>query len=236
MLQSPRLHPVTEFTAADLGRQVNELIDDGYMQAMLSGRHFMDVLARHSGEVEASIASMEHARKIHAAGEMAILAVVADSGNVVGMATADTALPLNRISRMAHRLPPGMLGWPLLRSIKGYSPNIAAWTAEALIPRESPPLLTQSYRELAAPSGPGFRAFARCGSSELDDVERVRQGRFFNPWAVEPGFRNSPVQLAFEKAGLEYQDTGWFDDGEDRHHAVPYMTLYARKAGRMNVS
>src|SRR5438270_182497 len=123
---------------------------------MLAARHLVGVLARHSGDVDDSIQSMKRAQTTHETGKMAIMAVVAPSGDIEGMATADPSLHLRRITRIAKRLPPAVVSWPFAQTQKRYSPNIAAWTAEPLIPRQVPRLLEASYRELSAAWGHGF--------------------------------------------------------------------------------
>jgi hypothetical protein len=227
------LIPVTEFNAAELGCQVNGLVENEQTRAMLAARHLIGVLVRHSGDVDSSIESMKRAQAKHKAGEMAVMAVVAPKGDVMGMATADPNIRLRRLARITKRLPPAVVSWPFAQTQKGYSPNIAAWTTEPLIPRHAPRLLEDSYRELVASWGHSFDVFAGPDYKELEFSERMYYSRAFNPWTIEPGFKNSPVHLAIQNAGLELQDDGYFDDNEDRHHAVPFSRLYAVKDSRM---
>lgn len=227
------LQAVTEFSAEDLGKQVFALVSDEGTRSTLLERHFVGVVARHSKSKEDSVESMERAQRIHYTGAMAIFAVVASSGDAVGMATADPALKLRRIRNLPiiRRLPPATVNWPLAQTLRGYSPNVAAWTSEPLISRMRPKLLEESYRELAQPSGPAYEMFAG-NVRQLGLTERMFATRRFNPWTIETGFHNSPVHMALDRAGLEYREDGWFDDNEDRHHAVPHTTLYSLKDPR----
>ncbi len=217
---------------ADVGRQVHAIVAQEAIKKMLEERHFIGTLRRHSREVDDSINSLKDAQQLHSSHETAVLAIVDQPGNVVGLATAYPDLELKRQRvPFLRRLPPDRVRWPVVKRVKYLAPNIAAWTSEPLEARHVPSLLEKAYTELASAhsEAPAFRAFTAGAYDQLGPDEKLTADRSFNPWTIETGFTNSPVHMAVVNAGLHRQAGGWFDDNEDTHQGLPFSSLYTLK-------
>lgn len=231
----PEIRPITDFHTSEAAAQLQALIRRERVRKLLLTRHLPGVVKRNSGDRDSVILHVREAQKKHESGEMAVLAVVDDGGNMMGLGTAQPGLPLHKVPTAAGKyLPPRLFPARYREVVQGEDPNIAAWTDETTPDEDALAYagLTLAYNALARQPGPGFHAWVR---SKNAVKSRENSGGVpsadvsvgsFAPWTIEPYASPAGIHGAIREAGLMPLSGGRYDDFEDRRHPVPLSTLY----------
>lgn len=238
------LIPITQFNSAreqaDLALRIKSLVNDPEVRSLLQMRHLTGVLDRYpqtrsrkkkkekreKKDVAVSVRRVADAREQHRKGNVGSYAVLASSGDVIGMASVIPGLRLRR-----HRTPlPKPLSRGVLREqIAVAGPEITAWTHEAM-PRDELEMkdsrLSKAYRALLAPGGP------------VEEFAAIHDIASPNAWTIEPTRVPDGIHRAILLSGLRPRGhEGRYDDAEPERLAYPVSVLYcARPLGHLAVT
>jgi hypothetical protein len=231
----PEIRPITDFHPSEAAAQIQALIRKERVRNLLRVRHLPGVLSRNGGDSDSVAVHLREAQKKHASGAMAVLAIVDDRGNLMGLGTAQPGLPLHKLPTAAGKyLPPRFFPARYREIVQGKNPNIAAWTDETTPDEDALAYagLTLAYNALARQPGSGFHAWltSKNAAKNREDSDGIpsadTSAASFAPWTIEPYASPAGIHGALREAGLMPLSGGRYDDFEDRRHPVPLSTLY----------